>query len=111
MTLEFISDAEWFGFEYDVQAGSSRSFYGFDLFVDGILEDSALIEGFASSATITPYGSPSDVRSSDRPGARTRPAPPISFEFNRRYPTATVTRKRKHQKLRVFNVMSLSATM
>ena len=52
VTLDFISDAEWFGFEYDVQAGSSRSFYGFDLFVDGILEDSALIEGFASSAIL-----------------------------------------------------------
>ena len=52
VTLEFLSDAEWFGFEYDVQSGSSQSFYGFDLFVDGVLEDSALIEGFASSAIV-----------------------------------------------------------
>ena len=52
VTLDFVSDAEWFGFEYDVRAGSSQSFYGFDLFVDGVLEDSALIEDFASSAIL-----------------------------------------------------------
>ncbi len=52
VTLDFISDAEWFGFEYDVQAGSSQSFYSFDLFVDGVLEDSTAMEGFASSAIL-----------------------------------------------------------
>ena len=59
VTLDFITDAEWFGFEYDVQTGSHYSFYSFDLFVDGILEDSHTIEGFASSAVLfnLPMGS------------------------------------------------------
>ena len=52
VTLDFITDAEWFGFEYDLLPGSSQPFYSFDLFVDGVLTDSRMSDGFSSSGVL-----------------------------------------------------------
>lgn len=49
VTLSFMTDADWFSFSYDAQTGSSRSFYGIDLFVDQALHDARIIEGFESN--------------------------------------------------------------
>ena len=48
VTLDFITDSDWFAVEYDVQIASSQPFYSMDLFVDGVMTDSLIREGFAS---------------------------------------------------------------
>ncbi len=37
VTLDLVTDADWVGFEYDLQPGSSQMYYSIDLFVDEVL--------------------------------------------------------------------------
>lgn len=90
VTLDFVTDASWFGFEYDAREGSSQRYCGFDLFVDGVLYDARLIgdlgsngvmfalpEGTHRVTVFLPWSAELIIRSTAvSDGAFVRPAPP-----------------------------------
>lgn len=50
VTLDFLTDSEWFGFDYELFAATSQLFSGFDVFVDGTMVMSQFRDGLKSQA-------------------------------------------------------------